>query len=84
MKPDCPASRARAGGALPRRAARRRAIVERLNSEFAKLFSEPKFKAFLDKQAVASAPTTPAGFAAFLKAGPQGGGNADPDRQHQA
>lgn len=43
------------------------AIVERLNSEFAKLFSEPKFKAFLDKQAVVSAPTTPAGFAAFLK-----------------
>jgi tripartite-type tricarboxylate transporter receptor subunit TctC len=43
------------------------AIVERLNSEFAKLFSEPKFKAFLDKQAVVAAPTTPAGFAAFLK-----------------
>ena len=43
------------------------AIVERLNSEFAKLFSDPKFKAFLDKQAVASAPTTPAGFAVFLK-----------------
>ena len=43
------------------------AIVERLNSEFVKLFSEPKFKAFLDKQAVASAPTTPAGFVAFLK-----------------
>ena len=60
------------------------AIVERLNSEFAKLFSEPKFKAFLDKQAVASAPTTPAGFAAFLKAGPQGGGDADQDREHQA
>ena len=43
------------------------AIVERLSSEFGKLFSEPKFKAFLDKQAVASAPTTPDGFAAFLK-----------------
>ena len=43
------------------------AIIERLNSEFAKLFSEPKFKAFLDKQAVASAPTTAAGFAEFLK-----------------
>jgi tripartite-type tricarboxylate transporter receptor subunit TctC len=42
-------------------------IIERLNSEFTKLFSEPKFKAFLDKQAVASAPTTPAEFAAFLK-----------------
>jgi tripartite-type tricarboxylate transporter receptor subunit TctC len=43
------------------------AIIERLSSEFGKLFSEPKFKAFLDKQAVASAPTTPDGFAAFLK-----------------
>ena len=43
------------------------AIVERLASEFGKLFSEPKFKAFLDKQAVASAPTTADGFAAFLK-----------------
>jgi tripartite-type tricarboxylate transporter receptor subunit TctC len=43
------------------------AIVERLNSEFVKLFSEPKFMAFLDKQAVVSAPTTPAGFTAFLK-----------------
>jgi tripartite-type tricarboxylate transporter receptor subunit TctC len=32
-----------------------------------KLFSEPKFKAFLDKQAVLSAPTTPAEFAEFLK-----------------
>jgi tripartite-type tricarboxylate transporter receptor subunit TctC len=42
-------------------------IVERLNSEFVKLFSEPKFKAFLDKQAVLSAPTTPAEFAEFLK-----------------
>ncbi|MCC6888485.1 MAG: tripartite tricarboxylate transporter substrate binding protein [Hyphomicrobiales bacterium] len=43
------------------------AIVEHLNSEFVKLFSEPKFKAFLDRQAVASAPTTPAEFAAFLR-----------------
>ena len=43
------------------------AIVERLNAEFAKLFSEPKFTAFLDKQSVVSAPTTPEGFAAFLK-----------------
>ncbi len=43
------------------------AVVARLNSEFAKLFSEPKFKAFLDKQSVVPAPTTPEGFAAFLK-----------------
>ncbi len=43
------------------------AIVERLNGEFVKLFNEPKFKAFLDQQAVVSAPTTTAGFAVFLK-----------------
>src|SRR5262245_28046546 len=43
------------------------AVVARLNAEFAKLFSEPKFTAFLDKQSVVSAPTTPEGFAAFLK-----------------
>lgn len=43
------------------------AIVERLNREFATLFEEPKFRAFLDKQSVVSAPTTPAGFAAFLQ-----------------
>lgn len=43
------------------------AIVERLNGEFVKLFSEPKFKAFLDKQSVVAAPTTAAGFAAFLR-----------------
>ncbi len=43
------------------------AIIERLNSEFVKLFSEPKFMAFLDKQAVVAAPTTPGAFAAFLK-----------------
>jgi tripartite-type tricarboxylate transporter receptor subunit TctC len=43
------------------------AVVERINNEFTKLFSEPAFKAFLDKQAVLSAPTTPAGFAEFLK-----------------
>jgi tripartite-type tricarboxylate transporter receptor subunit TctC len=43
------------------------AIVERLNSEFTKLFADPKFKAYLDRQSVASAPTTPAEFAAFLQ-----------------
>jgi tripartite-type tricarboxylate transporter receptor subunit TctC len=43
------------------------AVVERLSKEFAGLFGDPKFAAFLDKQAVVSAPTTPAGFAAFLK-----------------
>jgi tripartite-type tricarboxylate transporter receptor subunit TctC len=43
------------------------AIVARLNKEFAGLFGDAKFVAFLDKQAVVPAPTTPEGFAAFLK-----------------
>jgi tripartite-type tricarboxylate transporter receptor subunit TctC len=42
------------------------AIVDKVNAEFVKVFSDPKFIAFLDKQAVVAAPTTPAGFAAFL------------------
>jgi tripartite-type tricarboxylate transporter receptor subunit TctC len=42
-------------------------IIERLSKEFAGLFGDPKFTTFLDKQAVVSAPTTPSGFAAFLK-----------------
>ena len=42
-------------------------IIDRLNSEFGKLFREPKFLAFLEKQAVISAPGTPAEFAAFVK-----------------
>jgi tripartite-type tricarboxylate transporter receptor subunit TctC len=43
------------------------AVVARLNSEFVALFNEPKFKAFLEQQAVVSAPTTPEEFLAFLK-----------------
>jgi tripartite-type tricarboxylate transporter receptor subunit TctC len=43
------------------------AVVARLNREFVTLFGEPKFKEFLDKQAVVSAPTTPEEFAAFLR-----------------
>ena len=43
------------------------AIVDKVNAAFVKLFSEPKFIDFLDQQAVVPAPTTPAGFAAFLK-----------------
>ena len=43
------------------------AIVARLSGEFQKLFSDPKFTAFLEKQAVVPAATTPEGFAAFLK-----------------
>jgi tripartite-type tricarboxylate transporter receptor subunit TctC len=43
------------------------AIVDKVNAAFVKVFSDPKFIAFLDKQAVVAAPTTPAGFAAFLR-----------------
>jgi tripartite-type tricarboxylate transporter receptor subunit TctC len=42
-------------------------IVARLSSEFQKLFSEPKFVEFLEKQAVVPAATDAASFAAFLK-----------------
>ena len=42
-------------------------IVARLSAEFQKLFSDPKFMAFLEKQAVVPAATDAAGFAAFLK-----------------
>ena len=44
-----------------------RPIVDTLNAEFVKLFTAPQFIAFLDKNAVVSATTTPEGFAAFLK-----------------
>ena len=40
--------------------------VAKLSSEFQKLFSEPKFVAFLEKQAVVPAATDPVAFAAFL------------------
>ena len=42
-------------------------IVDQLSTEFAKLFSDPKFTAFLEKQAVISAPTTPEDFATFVR-----------------
>ena len=42
-------------------------ILDRLNAEFVKLFSEPKFVAFLEKQAVVPAPTTAREFAEFVK-----------------
>ena len=60
------------------------AIVERLNSEFAKLFSEPKFMAFLDKQAVVVGADHAGGLRRVPEAGPQGGRDADQDREHQA
>ncbi|NVO17415.1 MAG: tripartite tricarboxylate transporter substrate binding protein [Rhodoplanes sp.] len=40
--------------------------IERISTEFVKLFNEPKFKAFLDQQAVMSAPTSPEAFVTFL------------------
>jgi tripartite-type tricarboxylate transporter receptor subunit TctC len=44
-----------------------RPIVDKLNAAFVKLFTEPEFMAFLAKNVVVSATTTPEGFAAFLK-----------------
>lgn len=43
------------------------AIVNKINAEFVKLYKEPAFVDYLNHQAVVSAPTTPAEFAAFLK-----------------
>lgn len=42
-------------------------IVERLNAEFVRLYREPKFVDYLEKQAVLPAPGTPAEFVAFLQ-----------------
>jgi len=44
-----------------------RPIVERLNSEFVKLYREAKFVEYLEKQAVLPAPGTPEEFARFLE-----------------
>ena len=41
-------------------------ILDRLGTEFVRLFSDPKFVAFLDNQAVVAAPTSPQDFAAFV------------------
>lgn len=43
------------------------AAIARLNAEFVKLFSEPKFVAFLDSQSVRAAPTSAAEFADFVR-----------------
>jgi tripartite-type tricarboxylate transporter receptor subunit TctC len=40
--------------------------IARVNREFLKLFGDPKFIAFLERQSVVSAPTTPEGFVQFL------------------
>ena len=49
-------------------------LLDKANAEFVRLFNDPKFVAFLDKQAVVTATTSPQGFAEFVKQ----------DRQHAA
>jgi tripartite-type tricarboxylate transporter receptor subunit TctC len=44
-----------------------KAALDRLNAEFVKLYREPKFVEFLEKQAVVPVPGTPQDFAAFLQ-----------------
>jgi tripartite-type tricarboxylate transporter receptor subunit TctC len=44
------------------------AMIAKMNAEFVKTFSDPKFVEFLEKQFVVSAPTSPAEFREFLKA----------------
>ncbi len=41
-------------------------IIDKMAAEWGKLFNDPEFGKFLDQQSVVAAPTTPAGFAAFL------------------
>jgi tripartite-type tricarboxylate transporter receptor subunit TctC len=43
------------------------AAIGRLNAEFVKLFSEPKFQEFLAKQTVRPSPTSPQAFASFMR-----------------
>jgi tripartite-type tricarboxylate transporter receptor subunit TctC len=44
-----------------------KAIVDKVNAAFVKLYSEPQFIDYLNHQAVVAAPDSPAEFAAFLK-----------------
>ena len=44
-----------------------RAAIEKMNAEFVRTFSDPRFAEFLEKQFVVPAPTTPEGFAQFLQ-----------------
>jgi tripartite-type tricarboxylate transporter receptor subunit TctC len=44
-----------------------RSAIDRLNAEFVKTFSDPKFQQFLEQQFVVPSPTSPEEFAAFLK-----------------
>ncbi len=43
------------------------AIVDKVNAAFVAVFADPTFNKFLEQQSVVAAPTTPAGFAAFLQ-----------------
>jgi tripartite-type tricarboxylate transporter receptor subunit TctC len=45
----------------------RASVVEKINDEFSNLFKDPKFIAYLEKQSVVAAPTTPGEFSKFLK-----------------
>ena len=58
-------------------------IVDRLNAEFVRLFSDPNFVAFLDKQAVVSAPTSPQ-VRRLREARPPACGGAVQAREHAA
>lgn len=42
-------------------------VVARLNEEFVRLFQDPKFVSFLEKQSVIAAPTTPGDFVKFIR-----------------
>ena len=43
-----------------------RGVIKRVNAEFVKTFSDPKFREFLEQQFVVPAPTSPEGFIDFL------------------
>jgi tripartite-type tricarboxylate transporter receptor subunit TctC len=43
------------------------AVIAKINAEFVKTFTDPKFIEFLEKQFVASSPTSPGEFQEFLK-----------------
>ena len=59
------------------------AIVARLSAEFQKLFSDPKFMAFLEKQAVVPAATDAGRVRRVPQGGPQERRDADQDREHE-
>ncbi len=66
-RPVLPATPARAGGALPHRKARLPRLSTRSTASSLSYSASLNLSTILNQQAVVSAPTTPAGFAAFLK-----------------